>query len=168
VGLAAVIVASLALAVSTWSVLDSRASARRSASAAERSATASEQSAISSDRSATAAERSAAADERQIELATTYRDPWRLEHESRSAYLLVNDSNEIAEDATLTSGSWGSQSSIIVQTQQPQNVRPQSAIRFVVARDMSAADEQLTVTWRRPGEDTPRTWRHPLPSPPKR
>ena len=48
--------------------------------------------------------------------------------------------------------------------QQPQDVQPRSAIRFVVARYSGAAGEPLTVTWRRPGEDTPRTWKHPIPS----
>jgi hypothetical protein len=141
VELAAVIIAGLALAVAVWSVLDSRASARRSASEA--------------DRSAIASERSAAAAEREIEIATAYRDPWRLQQDSGSAYRLFNNSDETAEAVTLTCGT-SAQSSIIVETQSP-DVQPHSAIPFTYARGYGAA-ETLTVTWRRPGEDTPHTW----------
>jgi len=93
---------------------------------------------------------------------TTYRVPWRLEHDGGSAYRLLNDSDETAEAATLTCGS-AVQSGIIVVQAQPQDVQPHSAIPFVDARALRQADEPLIVTWRRPGEDTPRTWKCPIP-----
>jgi len=136
VELADVIVAGLALAVSVWTALDSRASARRSVSAAERSA---------------------AAAEREIEMATAY----RVVHDVRSAYLLVNDGDEMAEAAMITSSHPALQ--IIVAGTQPQDVEPHSAVHFTVARGMSASQEPVTVTWRRPGEEETRTWRHPVP-----
>jgi len=55
------------------------------------------------------------------------------------------------------------QSGIIVVQAQPQDVQPHSAIQFMDPRGMGAGDEQLTVTWHRPGEDTPRTWKQPIP-----
>jgi hypothetical protein len=73
-------------------------------------------------RSASAAERSAAADERQIEMATTYHVPWRLQHDSGSACLLFTDGDEAAEAAMLTSGS-SAQSGIIVEAHPP-DVQP--------------------------------------------
>lgn len=145
----AAVVALAALGVAIWSAKISS----RSLEAAQRSATAAE---VSAD----AARRSANADEEMLRLARAEADapevPWHVIQSGKSAYRLMNNSNEVVENVEISG------SVLTPNFQNGDAIPPRSAIRVLDVRSL-AESEPLSVTWSRPGHaERLGPWVHPL------
>lgn len=138
--------------------------AERAASAEERAAEAANRAAEAQERAANAARDSAHSQERiasVMELeANRYEAPWVVQHHAGQTFVLANDSDEPALEVRAMTDS------IREPITEIDEIPPGSALQFWYVGHMGS-DRFITVTWRRPSEEAPRTWRGAVPQSPR-
>lgn len=117
-----------------------------------------------------AAERATIATERMsmMQASVFNSPPWSIEWFNGDTYLLTNTSSVDAVDVTLQC-SFDDDGTRYGMDEMPGTIGARSAVKMMASRTFATPwVTDIIVTWRRPGEEELRTWRHPIPWRPKK
>lgn len=117
-----------------------------------------------------ASERAAAASERMamMQASVFNSPPWSIEWFAGDTHLLTNTSSVDAIDVVLSCSNDRAHMRYGMD-EMPGTIGARSAVKVMAGMTMATPwVTDIVVTWRRPGDETAHTWRHPIPQRPDR